>query len=244
MMKNNSTTFQYAFTFAMYFLGACLLALALSVPIFLTFKILEALRTVSIIGKVMVLSFSAGFGYFIFGIVLASETVLLRYVLNLKLEEGEFGFFSVQGVKWAFTNAMMLIVNLTFMDFMRLTPLLPLYYKLMGAKIGKRVQINTKGLADVSLIEIGDDSVIGGDAVLIGHLAEHGKLKLKKTKIGKKVTIGLGAVIMPGASIGDGALIAARSVLPKNTEVPANTLFAGMPAKFVKSFEGRDKELP
>lgn len=93
-----------------------------------------------------------------------------------------------------------------------------------------------------SLIEIGDDSVIGGDAVLIGHLAEHGKLKLKRTIIGKKVTIGLGAVIMPGASIGDRALIAARSVLPKNTQVPENTLFAGMPAKFVKSFESKGKE--
>ncbi len=241
-MKNSITAFQYAFTFAMYFLGACLLSLALSVPIFLVFKVWVCFNPHSIFEKAMFLSFSVGFGYFVFGIVLATETVLLRYVLNLKLQEGEFGFFSLQGVKWAFTNAMMLIVNLTFMDFMRLTPLLPLYYKLMGAKIGKRVQINTKGLADVSLIEIGDDSVIGGDAVLIGHLAEHGKLKLKRTIIGKKVTIGLGAVIMPGASIGDRALIAARSVLPKNTQVPENTLFAGMPAKFVKSFESKGKE--
>jgi acetyltransferase-like isoleucine patch superfamily enzyme len=154
--------------------------------------------------------------------------------LNLKLEEGEYNFFSVAGVKWAFVNAVMLIVNLLFMDFMRLTPLLPAYYRLMGAKIGRGVQINSKGIADVSLIEIGDDSVIGGDAVVIGHLAEHGKLKLKRTVIGKRVTIGLGAVIMPGSSIGDGSLIAARSVLSKNTIVPEKTLYAGTPAKFIK----------
>jgi maltose O-acetyltransferase len=77
--------------------------------------------------------------------------------------------------------------------------------------------------------------VIGGDAVVIGHLAEHGKLKLKKTVIGKKVTIGLGAVIMPGCSIGDGSLIAARSVLSKNTTVAEKSLYAGTPAKLIKT---------
>ena len=236
-MKNNITFFQYAFTLVMYFLGACLLTIALFVPMFLAFKVWQSVNPSTLFAKTLILAASTGFGYFLFGIVLATETVLLRMALNLKLEEGEFGFFSLQGVKWAFTNAMMLIVNLTFMDFMRLTPLLPLYYRLMGARIGKRVQINTKGLADVSLLEIGDDSVIGGDAVLIGHIAEHGKLKLKKTKIGKKVTIGLGSVIMPGAIIGDKALIAARSVLSKNTIVEANSIFAGTPAKFIRFIE-------
>jgi hypothetical protein len=237
---NKYATFaQYLFTLFMYFLGAILLTVAVIPPIYLTFCLWQAIDPSSLFAKTLILASGLGFGYFLFGLTLVFATVLLRLILNLKLEEGEYPFFSLAGFKWAFVNAMMLIVNLTFMDFMRLTPLLPLYYKLMGAKIGRRVQINTKGLADVSLIEIGDDTVLGGDAVLIGHLAEHGKLKLKKTAIGKKVTIGLGAVVMPGASIGDGALIAARSVLPKNTVVPTRALFAGTPAKFVRNLDDK-----
>ncbi len=233
-MKKYFTLFQYFFTLLMYFLGALLLAGALFFPVALTLFLWQKTQTAPQALRILALCSGFGFGYFLFGLCLAAETVVLRFALNLKLKEGEYPFFSSEAIKWAVVNAMMLIVNYTFMDFMKLTPLLPLYYQLMGAKVGRRVQINTKSLADVSLIEIGDDSVVGGDVVLIGHLAEHGKLKLKRTVIGKKVTIGLGAVIMPGVGIGDRALIAARAVLPKNTQVPENTLFAGMPAKYVR----------
>jgi hypothetical protein len=214
-MKKYITLLQYLFTFSMYLLGAVLFTGALSLPLFIILVAWNAINPATIIQKSLLLAIGTGFGFFLFGFALMSETVILRFLFNLKLREGEYSYFSLQGAKWAFVNAMMLIVNLTFMDFLRLTPLLPLYFKLMGAKIGKRVQINSKGIADVSLIEIGDDSVIGGDATVIGHLVEHGKLKLKRAAIGKRVTIGLGSVIMPGAFIGDGSLIAARSVLSK-----------------------------
>ena len=51
----------------------------------------------------------------------------------------------------------------------RVTPLLPLYHRLMGARIGRRVQINTAVIADQNLVEIGDDTVIGGDVTLVCH---------------------------------------------------------------------------
>ena len=242
-MKKYLTIFQYLFTFTMYFLGAFLLAGALILPFSAIFFGWQITNPQTIIQKSAILALGAGFGFFLFGFILMTETIILRFLLNLKLKEGEYGYFSVDGMKWAFVNAIMLIVNLTFMDFLRLTPLLPLYYKLMGAKIGKRVQINSKGIADVSLLEIGDDSVIGGDAIVICHLAEHGKLNLKKTVIGRKVTVGLGCVIMPGSSIGDGSLIAAKAVLSKNTVVPEKSLFAGTPAKFIKSLgESKDEK--
>src|SRR3989338_11155088 len=48
-----------------------------------------------------------------------------------------------------------------FLDFMLLTPFCALFYKLMGAKLGKNVQINSTRVGDISLLEIGDNSVIG-----------------------------------------------------------------------------------
>ena len=228
---------QTLFTIFLYLLGACLLGLALTPPAILLFGLWNIVHPTSLVSKAACLALGLGFGFFLFGLSLIVVTVILRWILNLKLREGEFPYFSFQAVKWAFTNSLMLIVNITFMDFMKLTPLLPFYCRLMGAKVGRRVQMNSKHLADISLLEIGDDSVIGGDAVLIGHIAEHGMLKLKKTAIGKKVTIGLGAVVMPGCRIGDGALIAARSVLAKNTVVPRYTVFAGTPAQLIRHME-------
>jgi acetyltransferase-like isoleucine patch superfamily enzyme len=236
-LKNAVTFLQTLFSLSMYFLGALLLAGALFVPIHLFSLLWQVWQPGSLIARSAFLATGLGFGYFIFGFTLCAETVVIRFVLGLKLKEGEYNFFSPQGIQWAFVNAMVLIIRITFMDFLMLTPFLPLYLRLMGAKIGKRVQINTKDIADASLLEIGDDSVIGGNATLIGHLAEHGKLKLKKTVIGQKVTIGLGSVIMPGAVIGNHSLIAARSVLAKNSIVPEKSLYAGTPAKLIKTLE-------
>lgn len=47
------------------------------------------------------------------------------------------------------------------------------------------------------------------------------------------VWIGAGAIILPGVTIGKNSIIGAGSVVTKN--VPANTVYAGNPAKFIKS---------
>lgn len=236
------TIAQVLFTVFMYLVGGCLFGAALIPSMFLLIKFWAMFQPVGIWAQAAVLSFGFGFGFFLFGICLVLETVILRFLLGLRLKEGEFPFFSLQAVKWAFVNALILVVKITFMDYMKLTPLLPFYYRLMGAKMGRGVQINSNYLADVSLMEIGDESLIGGDAVLIGHIAEGGVLKLKKTTVGRKVTIGLESLIMPGCRIGDGALIAARSVLPKYTVVPARALFAGTPARFIRNLDGEGEE--
>ena len=54
----------------------------------------------------------------------------------------------------------------------------------------------------------------------------------RKVKIGNDVWIGANAVIRNGVEIGDGAIIGAGSVVLDN--VPAYTIFAGVPAKFIK----------
>ena len=47
------------------------------------------------------------------------------------------------------------------------------------------------------------------------------------------VWIGCGVQVMPGVRIGQGAVVGAGSVV--NTDVPANAIYAGVPAKFIKS---------
>ena len=98
----------------------------------------------------------------------------------------------------------------------------------MGAKIGRNVLINSKNVADLSLLEIGDNSAIGGSATIIAHSFEKGGLKLQGVKIGRNVIIGLNSVIFPGVEIGDNAVVAAGAIVPKNTHVAANTTFLGV----------------
>ena len=137
-------------------------------------------------------------------------------------------------MQWAFVSSLYLMINFTFIDFILLTPFASILQRLLGAKLGKNVQINSKYVFDASLLEIGDNTVIGGGAIIIGHIVERGILKLKKVKIGKNVTIGSHSTIMPGCEIGDNAIIGASAVLLKNTKVEPRAVYFGIPAEPIK----------
>src|SRR3989344_3896923 len=98
-MKNNFTLVQYLFTFAMYLLGACLLGTALFPSFILLLKVWALVKSLNIYLMASALSFSVGVGFFIFGISLSLETILLRYLFNLKLKEGEYSYSSPEAAK-------------------------------------------------------------------------------------------------------------------------------------------------
>jgi non-ribosomal peptide synthetase-like protein len=173
-------------------------------------------------------------GYFAFGLSLLVVLPAGRWVtLARGTPVGRFPYLSLGAWRWASYNALTLVLRFTFVNWIRVTPFLVAYHRLMGAKIGRRVQINTAVIADQNLLEIGDDTVIGGDVTLVCHAAERGLLVTAPVRIGSRVTIGLMAVIFPGCTIGDGAVIAAGSVLSKGARVGPGEIWAGVPARRV-----------
>jgi non-ribosomal peptide synthetase-like protein len=172
--------------------------------------------------------------YFAFGLALLAVLPAARWLTFARgTPVGRFPYFSAGAWRWASYNALTLMLRFTFVNWIRVTPLLPFYHRLMGAKIGRRVQINTAVVADQNLLEIGDDTVIGGDVTLVCHSAEGGHLVTAPVRIGRGVTIGLMAVILPGCDIGDGAVVSAGSVLSKRTVVGPGEVWAGVPARKV-----------
>jgi len=232
--NNLESLLQLGFTLFMYLLGTVIMGICLFPGLFLTFIIWQKSSGLIMPLRILSISFSLAGLYFIYGITLILVVAFCRVIFRLNLKEGEYPYFSIGAMKWAFTNAFILLVKVTFMDFMMLTPLNILFYRMMGAKIGKRVQINSKKLADISLLEIGDDSVIGGDVTLICHVAERGRLKLKPVKIGSKVTVGLNSIILPGVEIGDSSIIDVSSLIRKGEKIPSRSIMSGIPAKNIR----------
>jgi non-ribosomal peptide synthetase-like protein len=173
-------------------------------------------------------------GYFVFGLALLLVVPAARWVTFARgTPVGRFPYLSFGAWRWASFNALTLMLRFTFVNWIRVTPFLPFYHRLMGARIGRRVQINTAVIADQNLVEIGDDTVIGGDVTLVCHSAERGKLVTAPVRIGRDVTIGLMAVVFPGCVIGDGAIVAAGAVLSKGPRVGPGEIWAGVPARRV-----------
>lgn len=113
------------------------------------------------------------------------------------------------------------------------------------------VWFNTVVRGDVHYIKIGNKVNIQDGAVI------HGTYKKSPTNIGNKVSIahnaivhgctirenvliGMGAIVMDDAVVESNSVIAAGAVVKKGTHVESGSVYAGIPAKKVKSI---DKEL-
>lgn len=170
---------------------------------------------------------SVGPAYIVFGLLLSLGVVVVKWGSFYRAVPGDFPFASVRVVRWAMTAQFHDLARFMFLMHLRGTWLLNVYFKLMGAKIGRRVIINTTAISDWDLIHIDDDSMLGDDAVLLGHAAEKGRLKMAPVKVGKGCTIGRDTTLMPGVELGDGAIVAAMTVVTKGKKLDENTVWAG-----------------
>lgn len=101
--------------------------------------------------------------------------------------------------------------------------------------IGDRVTIKS-GVYLWDGIRIEDDVFVGPNATFVNDKYPRSKKypeKFQTIKIGKGASIGANATILGGIEIGNNAMIGAGSVVLKN--VPANTVWAGNPAKQIKT---------
>lgn len=93
-------------------------------------------------------------------------------------------------------------------------------------RIGNRVNIQDGSvlhtLYQKSTIEIGDDVSVGHNVTIHGACVKDGAL------------IGMGSTLLDHAVVGEGAIVAAGALVLSNTIIPPGTLWAGVPAKFVK----------
>ncbi|MBY0487468.1 MAG: acyltransferase [Flavobacteriaceae bacterium] len=113
-------------------------------------------------------------------------------------------------------------------------------------KIGNNVIFNTDiHIGCINQIEIGDNCLFASRIYITDH--HHGDtsegmiaiipakrplISKGAVKIENNVWVGEGVVIMPGVTIGENSIIGANSVVTKS--VPKNSVFAGIPAKFIK----------
>lgn len=209
--------------------AALLMGTALTPGIRLLLEIAQLSEHWTLWGRAFVLGLGVMLGYFLYGFTLMTLIVLISKLLP-KPAEGEYPYFSAPSILWFLNDAILFPASKTFIDFVPLSGINIFYYRLLGAKIGRGVQLNAQ-LIDCWLVEIEDDVVIGGGAVIVCHVAEAGALKLRRVKIGKGATIGMGTLVMPGVEIGEGALIGAHSAVLSNKKIPPRTLWVGTPVR-------------
>jgi non-ribosomal peptide synthetase-like protein len=109
------------------------------------------------------------------------------------------------------------------------TPLMPLYLRAMGARVGRGVWFDTMAVTEYDVVSLGDGAAINRGACVMTHLFHDRLLRIGPTNVGTGATLGPSAAILPDTKIGASACIGPHSVVLRGEELPPATRWHGAP---------------
>lgn len=154
--------------------------------------------------------------------------ILFRWMILPRVTEGAFSVHSWFYLrKWAVGLATE--ATLDTLSSLYATIYMQIWYRLMGAKIGKGAEISTNLSGRYDLVEIGEKCFIADEVVLGDEEIRRGYMLLKRVRTGARVFVGNNAVVPPGADIPENALIGIKSKPPANEEMSRGDTWFGSP---------------
>jgi non-ribosomal peptide synthetase-like protein len=111
------------------------------------------------------------------------------------------------------------------------TPFLCWYFRLLGAKIGRRVYMETTDLTEFDLVRIGDEAALNADCTIQTHLFEDRVMKMSTIQIGPRAAVGAGSLVLYDTVMGAGAALGDLSLLMKGETLPPGSRWEGIPAQ-------------
>ncbi|WP_300681364.1 Pls/PosA family non-ribosomal peptide synthetase [Nocardioides sp.] len=109
------------------------------------------------------------------------------------------------------------------------SPLLPWWFRLLGARIGTGVWIDSYWLPETDLVELGDGATVNAGTVVQTHLFHDRLLALDTVTLKRGATLGPNSVILPAATLGRHATVGPVSLVMRGESVPDKTAWIGNP---------------
>jgi len=162
--------------------------------------------------------------------VMLGLAVAVKWIVIGRYKAGSHPLWGVYYFRWWFVNAVQSIVPI---EYLAGTPLLGLYYRLLGARVGANVHLGTHLATAFDLVSIGDDASVGTDAALLAHTVRDGHLILAPISIGQRCCGGNRAVVAGGAALENDSRLDELSLLPAGSTIPAGQTWRGSPARQV-----------
>jgi len=111
------------------------------------------------------------------------------------------------------------------------TPFAAPYLRLLGARIGKRVYLESLDMTEFDLVDIGDEAALGHACTVQTHLFEDRIMKMDRLTIWDRCVVGAHAAVLYGTELGAGAEIGPLSLMMKGESFGPATRWAGIPAR-------------
>jgi non-ribosomal peptide synthetase-like protein len=111
------------------------------------------------------------------------------------------------------------------------TPLMSLYLRAMGSKVGRGVWCETTAITEYDVVKLGDGCAINRGSCLMTHVFHDRLLCIGPTSVGAGATMGPTSAVLPDTKLGANTCIGAHSVVLRGEELPAGTRWHGAPVR-------------
>jgi non-ribosomal peptide synthetase-like protein len=109
------------------------------------------------------------------------------------------------------------------------TPLMSVYLRAMGSRVGRGVWCETTAVTEYDVVELGEGAAINRGACLMTHVFQDRLLSIGPTQIGAGATMGPTSAVLPDTRLGTNSRIGGHSVVLRGEQVPADTCWQGAP---------------
>ncbi len=194
-------------------------ALALSLPLVVMAAILPGVAVLYSIGMVSnpllyVLAIPAVGASFV--ILVMSEFLLLKWALLGRVRPGTYAVDSGFYIRfWAVDLLHQLTLDL--IAPIHATMFLAPWYRALGSRVGRSVELSTANSTVADLLELKDGATVADEVSLGSPRTEGGWMVLAPTVFGRKAFAGNSAVIPGGTTMGDGTLCGVLSLPPSDS---------------------------
>lgn len=226
------------FETAFYSMGALLIAVLFFIPIFPTFILVDWLderylgdfssshNSLVVAGRYFLLALPASA---LLTLLTALLSAAVRWIALPRLLAGSWPVHSGTYYRKWLANQIQ-ECSMQILHGVYATVYAPMWYRLLGAKVGKNAEISTAMGVVPDMLTLGDETFIA-DAVMLGDdEVDGGWMTLQPTVIGHRSFVGNGAYVPDGTVLPENVLIGVQSCSPDNDVIREGDTWMGSPA--------------
>ena len=167
---------------------------------------------------------------FLFWPSLIALSISAKWLLIGRYRAGRYPVWGMYYLRWWIVSRLQ---GISMINVLAGSPLMNLYLRAMGAKIGSGCIIDTSIFSAFDLVSIGKNSSLGAESHLTACRVENGELVMGTIEIGEDCTVGVQCALGARTVMENGAVLHDMSFLPDGARIEAGKAKSGSPARWV-----------
>jgi len=164
------------------------------------------------------------------GVGAALVTISLKWLLIGRYRVGEYPLWSFFVWRDEVINAAQEQLAGAWLLSMALgTPLMSVYLRAMGARVGRGVWFETLAVTEFDLVQLEDGCTVNRGACVETHLFHDRLMRTGPATLGPGSTLGPNSAVLPDTALAARCSVGARSFVMRGETLPANTRWHGAP---------------